>query len=172
MKRLLSHQENLQRFCVLCKRQLPLRSMVILCIVCEHKLVGGGDGDALTLKGVEIIYFLHQLVQNIHARRLQGDYSIPSVEVDSVMEERYRLVIAGSETADDWWLQSPIPGVDPIETGGALLSSPVEGGHGCPSSLNTSTASGSLKNSRAVRLARLAELTRTQAAQSSSDARS
>ena len=96
------------------REELPLRWMVILCVVCEHKLVGGGGGDVPTMKGIEIIYFLHQLVQSIHTRRLQGDYSIPTIQVDSLMEERVRLVIAESETADDWWLQSNAPGTDPI----------------------------------------------------------
>ena len=85
----------------------------------------------LTVKGVEIIYLLHQLVENIYSRRLNGDFCIPSVEVDPITEERIRSVLAEMETADDWWLQVLLLGANPIGSGGfcghALPSSPGEG---------------------------------------------
>ena len=152
MKRLRCQQGK--RSCLLCRRQLPLRWMVILCIVCGHKLVGGAGVETLTLKDIEIIYFLHQLVQNIHARRLRRDCSILFVEVDPIMEERLRLVIAENETAKHWWLLDFIPGVDSIVNveplGGAPLLFPVEGAHGCPSRLSESITSGNLRSSRSA----------------------
>ena len=99
MRKLLSPRGSLQRACLLCRRQLPSRWMVILCTVCEHKFVGGGGGDILTSRGIEIIYFLHQLVQAIHSKRLRGDNSIPITEVDSHMERIVSSILAESETA-------------------------------------------------------------------------
>ena len=60
-----------------------------------------------TLRGIELVYLLHRLVEDIHSRRLQGDFSVPSVEVDAITEGRMRSVIAELETDDDWWLQAP-----------------------------------------------------------------
>ena len=41
-----------------------------------------------------------------------------------------RMVVAENETADDWWLQGPIP--DPSEEGGPWPSFPREGGSSLP----------------------------------------
>ena len=166
MKKSLRRHGNLQRCCILCRKQLPVRWMVILCIVCEHKLLGGGGREMLTLRGIELVYLLHRLVEDIHSRRLQGDFSIPSVEVDAIMEERMRSVIAELESDDDWWLQVPLPGAHPIHggrpPGGAFSSHPTEGVHSCPSNASACSDSGTLRNSRAARLSRLAEASRIQ----------
>ena len=53
----------------------------------EHKFVGGGGRESLTWIGIECIYLLHQLVEDIHCRRLQGDYGIPSIKVDPKLKE-------------------------------------------------------------------------------------
>ena len=67
MKRLLSCHADLQRNCILCKKQLPARWMIILCEGCEHTLVGGGGRDTLCLPGIEILCFLHWIVEDIHS---------------------------------------------------------------------------------------------------------
>ena len=77
MRRLLTPRGSLQPSCIVCRRQLPSRWMVILCQACWYELPGGGGRDQLTNNGTEIIHFLHQLVETIHKKRLQGDYSIP-----------------------------------------------------------------------------------------------
>ena len=41
MKRLLSCHGDLQHSCILCKKLLPTRWMIILCEGCEHTLIGG-----------------------------------------------------------------------------------------------------------------------------------
>ena len=97
MKRLLSSHGELQHGCILCRKQLPTRWMIILCEECEHFLVGGGGRDTLSLDGVEILYFLHRLVEDIHCKRLSGNTSIPSVEVDAITEGVVESVIAGTE---------------------------------------------------------------------------
>ena len=152
MKGLLSRYGNLQRCCILCRRQLPSRWTVVSCIVCEHKLVGGGR-ESLTLKGIEYVHLLHQLVENIHSRRLQGDYGIPSIMVDPVTEGRIQSVLAAKETADDWWLLEVSSGTNPAQTWapalGAPASPPAEGVHTCPSTLDANITTRALRSSRA-----------------------
>ena len=104
MKRLLSRRGDLQQCCILCRKQLPVRWMVILCDGCEHNLVGGGGRGTLSSNGIEILYLLHQLVEDIHRRRLSGNTRIPSVEVGLITERMVQSVIAGTETGEDWWL--------------------------------------------------------------------
>ena len=55
-KALYSPIGNVQWTCLLCRKQVPSRWMVILCMVCEHKLGRGGGRDFLTPSGIEIIY--------------------------------------------------------------------------------------------------------------------
>ena len=98
MKRLLSGHGDLQQNCILCKMQLPVRWMIILCEGCEHTLVGGGGRDTLSLPGIEIMCFLHRIVEDIHRKRLSGSARIPSVEVDAITERMVLDVIAGTET--------------------------------------------------------------------------
>ena len=135
-------------------------------------IVGGGGADTFTSRGSEILYFLHRLVQTTHTRRLQGDYTIPTIEVDHHMEERIRAILSESETANDWWIHDIESDVGPIVSigppSGAPLGTPVEGVHSCPSDNHTGSTAGSMRNSRAVRLSRLSELTRIQAHQHSS----
>ena len=47
MKMLLSCHGDLQHSCILCKKLLPTRWMIILCEGCEHTLIGGGGRDTL-----------------------------------------------------------------------------------------------------------------------------
>ena len=119
--------------------------------------------------GIEYIYLLHQLVENIHSRRLQGDYGIPSVMVDSVTEGRIQSVLAAKETADGWWLLEESSGTNPVQTWvpprRAPASPPSEGVHSCPSRLDANITTGVSRNSRASRLARLAESARIQASE-------
>ena len=124
MKVLLSRYGNLQRGCILCRKQLPSRWMVVLCMACEHKLVGGGGRESLTWKGIECIYLLHQLVENIHSRRLQGDYGIPSIMVDPITEGRIRSVLTAQETPDDWWLLDEPSGTSPVPSGVPPIGGP------------------------------------------------
>ena len=94
---------DLQHSCILCKKLLPTRWMIILFEGCEHTLIGGGGRDTLSLPGVEILCFLHRMVEDIHRRRLSGSSRTPSVEVDAITEGMVLAVIAGTETGDNWW---------------------------------------------------------------------
>ena len=124
MKRLLSRHGDLQRCCILCGRQLLLRWMVILCDGCDHKLVGGRD--TLSSNGIEVLYLLHRLVEDIHHRRLHGNTRIPSVEVDLITEGRVQAVIDGTDTGEDWLRDSQlVHGRGPL--GGAPTSPPPWG---------------------------------------------
>ena len=100
MKRLLSCHGDLQHCCILCKKLLPTRWMIILCEGCEHTLIGGGGRDTLSLPGIEILCFLHRMVEDIHRRRLSGSSRTPSVKVDAITEGMVLAVIAGTETGD------------------------------------------------------------------------
>ena len=145
MKRLLSCHGDLQHNCILCKKQLPTRWMIILCEECEHTLVGGGGRDTLSLVGVEILCFLHRIVEDIHSIRLAGSTRIPSVEVDAITEEIVLSVIAGTDTGEDWWLREPVTNVDTYSGGGPLggapSSPPPWGAHSCPASIGASSSS-------------------------------
>ena len=166
MKRLLSCHGELQQNCILCKKQLPARWMIILCEGCEHTLVGGGGRDTLSLPGIEILCFLHRIVEDIHRKRLSGSARIPSVEVDAITEGMVLDVIAGTETGDNWWLREPVVNVDSPGGGGppdgALAPTPLWGAHSCPASTAASSSSENMRNSRALRLARVAESSRQQ----------
>ena len=103
--------------------------------------------------------------------------AFPPVEVDSIMEERIRIVVAEKETTDDWWLQTLFLALIQAGVGGPPGGAPWrapfiprEGVHSCPSSVSANTTSGTLRNSRAVRFARFAEFTRMQTSQPSPDA--
>ena len=72
MKRLLSCHGDLQHSCILCKKLLPTRWMIILCEGCEHMLIGGGGRDTLSPSGIQILCLLHRMVEDIHKRRLSG----------------------------------------------------------------------------------------------------
>ena len=124
MKRLLSRRGDLQHCCILCRKQLPARWMIIFCEECEHILVGGGGRATLSLDGVEILYFLHRLVEDIHRRRLSGNTRIPSVEVDVITERIVQSVIAGTETGEDWWLREPAEDADLSGELGRLSGAP------------------------------------------------
>ena len=130
MKRLLSRHGDLQHDCILCRKQLPTRWMIILCGGCEHTLVGGGGRDTLSLDGIEILYFLHRLVEDIHHKRLSGSTRIPSVEVDAITEGIVLSVIAGTETGEDWWLREPVVNVNPSNGLGPLGGAPSSPPHG------------------------------------------
>ena len=136
MKRLLSCHGDLQHNCILCKKQMPTRWMIILCKECEHTLVGGGGRDTLSLVGIEILCFLHRIVEDIHSRRLAGSTRIPSVEVDAITEGIVLSVIAGTDTGEDWWLRKPVTYVATYSVGGPLggapSSPPPWGVHSCP----------------------------------------
>ena len=124
MKRLLSGQGDLQQNCILCKMQLPVRWMIILCEGCEHTLVGGGGRDTLSLPGIEIVCFLHRIVEDIHRNRMAGNASIPAVEVDAITERMVLEVITGVETGDNWWLREPVVNVDSPGSGGPPSGGP------------------------------------------------
>ena len=164
MKRLLSRHGDFQHGCILCRKQLPTRWMIILCEECEHNLVGGGGRFTLSLDGIEILYFLHRLVEDIHRKRLSGNTSIPSVEVDAITEGMVQSVIAGTETGEDWWLPVPSVNADVYSEmgplGGAPSPPPPLGAHSCPASMAASFTSETIRSSRALRLARLAESSR------------
>ena len=72
VKRLLSHHGDLQHGCILCRKQLPTRWMIILCKECEYILVGGGGRATLSLDHRNFV-FSHRLVEDIHRRRLSGN---------------------------------------------------------------------------------------------------
>ena len=55
MKRLLSRHGDLQHSCILCKKLLPTRWMIIFCEGCEHTLIGGGGRDTLNISGIETL---------------------------------------------------------------------------------------------------------------------
>ena len=145
MKRLLSCHGDLQHNCILCKKQLPARWMIILCEGCEHTLVGGGGRDTLSLPGIEILCFLHRIVEDIHRKRLSRSTRIPSVEVDAITEGMVLDVIAGTETGDNWWLREPVVNVNSLGGGGprdgALAPTPPWGAHSCPASTAASSSS-------------------------------
>ena len=98
------------------------------------------------------------------AKRFCGDNSIPVIEVDSHMVERVGLILAESEKANDRWLYAKVElEARPIVIGGPLgPRDPVERDDSCPSSLDAGSTAESLKNSRAVRLARFSKRTRVQ----------
>ena len=98
MKRLLSCHGDLQHSCILCKKLLPTRWMIILCEGCEHTLIGGGGRDTLSLSGIQILCLLHRMVEDIHRRRLSGSSRTPPVMVDAIREGMVLAVIAGTET--------------------------------------------------------------------------
>ena len=103
MKRLLSCHGDLQHSCILCKKLLPTRWMIILCEGCEHTLVGGGGRDTLSPSGIQILCLLHRMVEDIHKRRLSGSSRTPSVMVDAISEGMVLAVIAGTDTGGNWW---------------------------------------------------------------------
>ena len=150
MKRLLSGHGDLQQNCILCKMQLPVRWMIILCEGCEHTLVGGGGRDTLSLPGIEIVCFLHRIVEDIHRKRLSGNARIPAVEVDAITERMVLEVIAGIETGDNWWLREPVVNVDSPGSGGppegAPAPSPHGGAHSCPASTAASSSSEAIRS--------------------------
>ena len=106
MKRLLSGHGDLQRSCLLCKKQLPARWMIILCEGCEHTLVG------LSLPGIEILCFFDRIVEDMRRIRLSGSTGIPAVEVDAITEGMVHAVITGIDTGENWWLREPMVNVD------------------------------------------------------------
>ena len=108
MKRLLSCHGDLQHSCILCKKLLPTRWMIILCEGCEHTLIGGGGRDTLSPSGIQILCLLHRMVEDIHKRRLSGSSRTPSVMVDAISEGMVLAVIAGTETGGNWWLREPM----------------------------------------------------------------
>ena len=124
MKRLLSRHGDLQRCCILCRRQLPLRWMVIPCDGCDHKLVGGGGRDTLASNGIEVLYLVHRLVEAIHHKRLRGNTRIPSVEVGPITEGMVQSVIDGAETGEDWWLHDPASDLQLVNEQGPLGRAP------------------------------------------------
>ena len=166
MKRLLSCPGDLQHSCILCKKLLPTRWMIILCEGCEHTLIGGGGRDTLSLPGIEILCFLHRMVEDIHRKRLSGSLRTPSVKVDAITEGIILAVIAGTETGDNWWLREPMVSVESPGSegplGGPPSASPPWGAHSCPAIIAPSSSSEAIRNSRASRLARLAESSRQQ----------
>ena len=166
MKRLLSCHGDLQHSCILCKKLLPTRWMTILCEGCEHTLIGGGGRDTLSISGIEILCFLHRMVEDIHRRRLSGSSRTPSVKVDAITEGMVLSVIAGTETGDSWWLREPMANVESPGSGGppdgAPSPSPHWGAHSCPASAAASSSSETIRSSRATRLARLSETLRRQ----------
>ena len=125
IKRVLSCYGNLQHNCILCKKQLPTRWMIILCEECERTLVGGGGRDTLSLVGIEILCLLHRMVEDIHSRRLAGSTRIPSMKVDAITEGMVLSVIAGTDTGEDWWLREPDIDVDSFGGGGPLHLPPL-----------------------------------------------
>ena len=108
MKRLLSCHGDLQHSCILCKKLLPTRWMIILCEGCEHILIGGGGRDTLSPSGIQILCLLHRMVEDIHRRRLSGSTRTPSVMVDAISEGMVLAVIAGTDTGSNWWLREPM----------------------------------------------------------------
>ena len=166
MKRLLCCHGDLQRSCILCKKPLPTRWMIILCEGCEHTLIGGGGRDTLSISGIEILCFLHRMVEEIHRRRLSGCSRTPPVKVDAFTEGMVLGVIAGTETGDSWWLREPMVNVESPGSGGppdgAPSPSPHRGVHSCPASTAASSSFETIRSSRAMRLARLSETLRPQ----------
>ena len=108
MKRLLSCHGDRQHSCILCKKLLPTRWMIILCEGCEHILIGGGGRDTLSPSGVQILCLLHRMVEDIHRSRLSGSTRTPSVMVDAISEGIVLAVIAGTDTGSNWWLREPM----------------------------------------------------------------
>ena len=167
MKRLLSCHGDLQHSCILCKKLLPTRWMIILCEGCEHTLIGGGGRDTLSLSGIEILCLLHRMVEDVHRRRLSGSSRTPSVKVDAITEGMVLAVIAGTETGDNWWLREPMvivesPGSGGRPPDGAPSPSPHWGAHSCPASAAASSSVEIIRSSRASRLVRLSETLRQQ----------
>ena len=86
--------------------------MIILCDGCERTLVGGGGRDTLSLPGIEILCFLHRIVEEMHRIRLSGSPGIPEVEVDAITEGMVHAVITGTDTCENWWIREPMVTVD------------------------------------------------------------
>ena len=156
MKRLLSCHGDLQHSCILCKKLLPTRWMIILCEGCEHILIGGGGRDTLSPSGIQILRLLHRMLKGIHRRRRSGSTRTPSVMVDAISEGMVLAVIAGTDTGSNWWLE-------PIVVGGPRMGPPLLPPIG---GLIVSAAASSsvevIRSSRASRLARLSETLRQQ----------
>ena len=136
IKRLLSRHGGLQHSCILCKKLLPTRWMIILCGGCEHILIGGGGRDTLSPSGIQILCLLHRMVEDIHRSRLSGSTRTPSVMVDAISEGIVLAVIAGTDTGSNWWLREPMVIMEsPCGGGppdGAPPASPQWGAHCCP----------------------------------------
>ena len=166
MKRLLSCHGDLQHSCILFKKLLPTRWMIILCEGCEHILIGGGGRDTLSPSGIQILCLLHRMVEDIHRRRLSGSTRTPSVMVDAISEGMVLAVIAGTDTGSNWWLREPMVIMESPSGGGppdgAPPSSPHWGAHSCPASAAASSSVEVIRSSRASRLARLSETLRQQ----------
>ena len=159
IKRLLSCHGDLQRSCILCKKLLPTRWMIILCEGCEHILIGGGGRDTLSPSGIQILCLLHR-------SRLSGSTRTPSVMVDAISEGIVLAVIAGTDTGSNWWLREPMVIMESPSGGGPPdgppPASPHWGAHSCPISAAASSSTEVIRSSRASRLARLSETLRQQ----------
>ena len=166
MKKLLSCHGDLQHSCILCKKLLPTRWMIILCEGCEHTLVGGGGRHTLSPSSIQILCLLHRMVEDIHKRRLSGSFRTASVMVDAISEGMVLAVIAGTETGGNWWLREPLVMVGSPGGGGppdgAPPSSPHWGAHSCRASAAASFSGKCIRSSRASWLARLSETLRQQ----------
>ena len=124
---------NPQCNCILCGRQLPVRRMVILCEDCKYIIQGGGATDQLTEAGREIVYFLHQLVEVILSRRLDGQIDIPDVFTDKCINGRILALLSGEVALDilddaGGAVAPPLPG--PLF--GALPAPSRQGGYQLP----------------------------------------
>ena len=86
------------------------------------------------------------------------------MKVDAITEGMVLAVIAGTETGDNGWLREPMVNVESPGSKGPLgpFSSPPWGAHSCPAAIASSSSSEAIRNSRASRLARLAESSRQQ----------
>ena len=94
----------------------------MLCDGCDHK---GGGRDTLSSNGIEVLYLLHRLVEDIHHKRLHGNTRIPSFEVDSITEGMVQSVIDGAETGEDWWLHDPASDPQLVNEQGPLGGPPL-----------------------------------------------